>query len=162
VGRSFRTFSLHSSMEIPDSQAKTSIEKSALHLYAPPNEDFERPDKHFRCHTHSYPTVCMLLGRNPGPSRVTMPVPGLQGGRVAGFCRVERAVCSQIPIAFATGPFIGRARTVMPSKECTLRPTIYNICGKTPTPELYKSTLTPEHTNKPKSVKQNGRDGRDG
>jgi hypothetical protein len=84
-----------------------------------------------------------------------MPVPGLQGGRVAGFCRVERAVCSQIPIAFAIGPFIGRARTVMPSKECTLRPTIYNICGKTPTPEQYKSTLTPEHTNKPKSVKQN-------
>ncbi len=45
----------------------------------------------------------------------------------------------------------------MPSKACTLLPTIYNICGKTPTPELYKSTLTPEHTNKQKSVKQNKR-----
>ena len=50
-----QVWKLHCNRSIPDSQAKTSNEKSALHLYAPPNEDFERPDKHFRCHTHTYP-----------------------------------------------------------------------------------------------------------
>ena len=84
-----------------------------------------------------------------------MPVPGLQGGRVAGFCRVERVVCSQIPIAFAIGPFIGRAQTVMPSKECTLLPTIYNICGKTPHLKEYPDPRTHKQTEKRKT-KQNG------